>query len=246
VDDTPKQLCDLSIQNVTVRSTSNKRFTIPITIEIDNHTENAKALIDSGAEGLFIDETYARKWRKEPLKRQIRVRNVDGTLNSNGEIKEKCLITFRCDDKPMTEWFYVTSTGDQSLILGLPWLEKRNPIIDWKDKTLEIPTSLGDNGRTSLGKRAAATIAQIDAETSVMEEDLVVRYLSRNGRPSPRITEMVWEDDDLDSLQWKEEIFEVLVGKFTMAQKIDQKYRKPEEEVKLPPEYAQWETVFER
>ena len=36
----------------------------------------------------------------------------------------------------MTEWFDVTTIGDQDLILGLPWLEKHNPIINWKEKTL--------------------------------------------------------------------------------------------------------------
>ena len=81
-----------------------------------------------------------------------------------------------------------------------------------------------------------------------MNEDLVVRYLSRNGSPSPRITEMVWDGDNLDCMQWKEETFNdtVEIGKFTMAQKIDQKYRKPEEEVRLPPEYMEYASVFEK
>ena len=45
----------------------------------------------------------------------------------------------------MTEWFHVTNTGDQNLILGLPWLTKRNPIINWRGKSLEIRTSTGDS-----------------------------------------------------------------------------------------------------
>ena len=69
---------------------------------------------------------------------QIRVRNVDGMINANGNIKEKCLIMFRIGDKEMTKWFHVTNTGDQNLILGLPWLTKRNPIINWRGKSLEI------------------------------------------------------------------------------------------------------------
>ena len=66
----------------------------------------------------------------------IKVRNIDGTYNESGAITEKCLINF--NDKTMTEWFYVTTLGDQNLILGLPWLEKHNPNIDWKEKTLEF------------------------------------------------------------------------------------------------------------
>ena len=100
-------------------------------------TEPLNALIDCGAEGLFIDKKIASNWTKKNIQ-PIRVRNVDGTENVDGRITEKCLITFYICGKRLTEWFYVTVLGDQSLILGLPWLEKHNPIIDWADKTLEF------------------------------------------------------------------------------------------------------------
>jgi hypothetical protein len=51
----------------------------------------------------------------------------------------------------MTEWFYVTMLGDQDLILGLPWLEKQNPMIDWAKKTLEFRSSKKDNVTTWYG-----------------------------------------------------------------------------------------------
>ena len=81
-----------------------------------------------------------------------------------------------------------------------------------------------------------------------MEEDLVVQYLSHNGSLSPRIAEMVWDGDNLDCMQWKEETFNdtVEIRKFTMAQKINQKYCKPEEEVKLPPEYVEYSSIFDK
>ena len=94
---------EVIIQNVTVRSPSNKHFTILITIETTEKTEDAHALIDCGAEGLFVDVSYAKRWRKELLKHWIRVRNIDGTINANGNIKEKCLIMFRIGDEEMTE-----------------------------------------------------------------------------------------------------------------------------------------------
>ena len=59
---------------------------------------------------------------------------------------------------------------------------------------------------------------------------------------------MVWDGGNLDCMQWKEETFDdtVCIRKFTMAQKIDQKYCKPEEEVKLPPEYEEYSSIFEK
>ena len=47
----------------------------------------------------------------------------------------------------MTKWFHITNTGDQNLILGLPWLTKRNPIINWRGKSLEIHTSTSDSNQ---------------------------------------------------------------------------------------------------
>jgi hypothetical protein len=95
-------------------------------------------LKDCGAEGLFINKSIAHKWRRSILKSPIKVRNIDGTYNENRAITERCLIPFRIKDKIMTEWFYITTLGDQNLILGLPWLEKHNPIINWTEKTLEF------------------------------------------------------------------------------------------------------------
>jgi hypothetical protein len=53
----------LDLSHVTVRSISNQRFSIPIKVETVENTEEITALIDSGAEGLFIDKSIAHKWR---------------------------------------------------------------------------------------------------------------------------------------------------------------------------------------
>ena len=47
-----------------------------------------KALLDSGATGLFIDTTFAREkgFKIEKLKKSLLVRNVDGTVNAGGAI----------------------------------------------------------------------------------------------------------------------------------------------------------------
>ena len=69
-DSTPTD--SLDIAHVTVRSTSNRRISIPVKVETDQNTEPLKALIDCGAEGLFIDKKIASKWRKRKI-RPIRV-----------------------------------------------------------------------------------------------------------------------------------------------------------------------------
>jgi len=52
--------------------------------KLENHKGVAiKALLDSGATGLFIDIVFAKKkgFKMERLKNPLLVRNVDGTVN---------------------------------------------------------------------------------------------------------------------------------------------------------------------
>ena len=171
----------LNLSHVTVWSISNQQFSIPIKVETVENTEEITALVDCGAEGLVIDKSITHKWRKGILKTPIKVRNVDGTYNENGAITERCLIPFRIKDKTMTEWFYVTPIGDQDLILGLPWLEKHNPIINWKEKTLEFRSSSEDKAKAFIQNLAR----EQEEITLIKDEDLVVQYLKSHRGPEP-------------------------------------------------------------
>jgi hypothetical protein len=89
--------------------------------------------------------------------------------------------TLQINDRIMTEWFYVTALGDQNLILGLPWLEKHNPIIDWMEKTLEFRNSQEDKVKAFI-----RSLAQEQEETMLIEDkDLVVWYLKSHRGPKP-------------------------------------------------------------
>jgi hypothetical protein len=222
MDSTPTDSLDLS--HVTVRSISNRRFSIPIKVETVENTEEITALIDSGAEGLFIDKSIAHKWRMSILKSPIKVRNVDGTYNENGAITERCLIPFRINDKIMTEWFYVTALGDQNLILGLPWLEKHNPIIDWTEKTLEFQNSQEDKAKAFI-----RSLAQEQEETMLIEDkDLVVRYLKSHRGPEPS-DQLYTPFEDIG--RWNEEQPDIAIRNYSPAQQMEHKYNAKQEDV---------------
>jgi hypothetical protein len=236
---------NIAIQNVIVRSTNHKRFSIPITIESENTTETTTALVDCGAEGLFVDISIAHKWRKQKLARPIKVRNVDGSFNKEGEIKERCLITFDCNGRKLTEWFCVTAIGNQNLILGLPWLEKHNPIIDWKEKTLEFRDSDKDIIRTSI----RSLCLKIDDEEAMPEQDeeIVIRYIKSQMGPELADFERWLNGSIYENDQWIEEMMDPInIRRFSPAQQMEHKYHRTEEEVMLPPEYTKWKKVFEK
>jgi hypothetical protein len=45
-------------------------------------------------------------------------------------------LKFKLGGQMFNEQLYVTRLGKQKIILGFPWLHKRNPIIDWKKEEI--------------------------------------------------------------------------------------------------------------
>ena len=102
---------------------------IPVTVD---RTVETLALIDSGAGGTFIDETFARN-HNLPLTRLINpipVYNVDGTRNKQGEITQYAWKELSIAGVTHHARLLVTSLGKESIILGLPWLRRTNAQID--------------------------------------------------------------------------------------------------------------------
>jgi hypothetical protein len=99
-----------------------------------------KALIDSGAQGLFIDKDFVieNNFPTLPLRQPIIAMNVDGTRNKRGEITHYTVIELTIQGHQFKERCLVTGLGKDHLILGLPWLRRVNPDIDWGSGTCKI------------------------------------------------------------------------------------------------------------
>ena len=99
-----------------------------------------KALIDSGAQGIFMDEQFTKKHRLPLLRlnKEIRVSNVDESLNKNGPIKFHTQLPTKIDGKTISTQFLISNLGKEDVILGLPWLDKINPKVDWTNKSIKI------------------------------------------------------------------------------------------------------------
>jgi hypothetical protein len=99
----------------------------------DGRVRRARAMIDSGAEGIFLNRKYVKKNRLEcvHLQRPIPVFNIDGTLNKDGSIEETVSVQVEGSGHVENLRCFVTELGDDDMILGLPWLEKHNPDVDW-------------------------------------------------------------------------------------------------------------------
>jgi dUTP pyrophosphatase len=117
-----------------------KSIRIPISILTELKASPVLALIDSGAQGKFINKNLVKtlQWREEPLNNSIKVYNVDGTPNELEYINSAVTTKIKIANQIFEETFLVTQIGNQDIILGIDWLQQRNPFINWKTGSIRI------------------------------------------------------------------------------------------------------------
>ena len=114
-------------------------FRISISFLVGHQKVETKALIDSGAKGAsFINSKFVQENQipTKRLSRPIPIQNVDGTVNKAGEIERYLKVSMEVYGKTCEVTLLETSLGQETVILGYPWLRQENPNIDWKQHKL--------------------------------------------------------------------------------------------------------------
>ena len=116
-----------------------------------------EALLDSGATGLVMSSEFAKKqgFKLKKLERPMQVKNVDGSFNREGPIENTVEVNIYY--KGHTERTEIDVIGGQkwSVILGMPWLARHNPEIDWRTgevKMTRCPEECGKQWRPVQSK----------------------------------------------------------------------------------------------
>jgi len=140
--------------------------------KIDTHEGiMIKALLDSGATGIFMDrQTAARhRFKLQKLERPIAVRNVDGTNNSGGAITHQveCNVFYKGHMERIR--IDVCDLEKTEVILGMSWLAAHNPEINWETGEVKMtrcpPLCGGKSQKKEKVKRVATE-----------EEEKIVRW----------------------------------------------------------------------
>ena len=108
------------IKSIITADTKEHSFCIPVKLGI----VELKALIDSGAQGTFINQQLATRLglTTQQLCKAITARNVDGTDNATGNITEITHLDLEVAGRIEPIMFMIAGLGEDDIILGHPWL----------------------------------------------------------------------------------------------------------------------------
>jgi hypothetical protein len=122
-----------------VLSSKQNVLVVPITFANLEGVKQGVALVDSGATECFIDMKTAQCWGLPTrwLVYPRKIYNVDGMENKAGKITRSCMLRVHKGKKQAHQRFFITSLGNDCVILGYPWLEEFNPEIDWSARTMK-------------------------------------------------------------------------------------------------------------
>ena len=103
-----------------------------------------EALLDSEATGLVMTSEFAKKqgFKLKKLERPMNVRNMDESLNKEGPIEHTVEVNiYYQGHREMTE-IDVIEGQKWTVILGMLWLARHNPKIDWRMGEVKITRCL--------------------------------------------------------------------------------------------------------
>ncbi|OMH82806.1 Retrotransposon-derived protein PEG10, partial [Zancudomyces culisetae] len=100
------------------------------------------AMIDSGASGIFIDSDFVKNKGIPIIKKpnSVPVEFVDGTQMTGGPITHESKQLLLQANRTHWEYikFEILPSTHADIILGLPWLEKHQPTILWKQRMIKF------------------------------------------------------------------------------------------------------------
>ena len=109
------------------------------------------------------------------LENPLVVYNIDGTLNKTGTIRKYVDLPMTINGRRTTERLLVTGLGKLKIILGFPWLNEQNPVIDWKLGTVSFPEKKKINWKQIIGTK----IPKASLKEEVDEENWKNRMINR-------------------------------------------------------------------
>ncbi len=111
----------------------NHAIKTPVTIQTSQERVTKRALLDSRATESFIHPQLAKELTLTTylLDKPRQVQNVDGTSNWLEKVTKEAKFQVFHESHCQTHHFLIADIGEDDIILGYPFFEAANPMIDW-------------------------------------------------------------------------------------------------------------------
>jgi len=184
-----------------------------------------KALLDSGATGMFMDKRMAarHRFKLQKLERPIAVRNMNGINNSGRAITHQIEANMYYKGHVERMRMDVCNLGKTEIILGMPWLAAHNPEINWETGEIKmikcLPLCGGvrmkEEERKKRGKRVAT-----------LEEEKIVKWAIDDKKDWRRKEEIKEDHREIKEISKVEEsVWEGRVGENADKKSLGSCYR---------------------
>lgn len=112
---------------------------VPIRLEGKVSGRTARIMLDCGSSGNFVSLKFARKMslRLVESRRRHDVRLPNGDILKVEALIPKAAVRIAAGMKERVTLMVADLAVDADIVLGMPWLTKHNPDIDWQSRTLE-------------------------------------------------------------------------------------------------------------
>ena len=109
---------------------------IKLAASLDSHS--ATVLVDSGATTNFIDEAYVQRHSiaTEPTQQVQTITLGDGSQRRTDRITLP--LEVRIDTYTDRIRFVIVPLAGCDAVLGMPWLQSHNPVIDWRAQSIDV------------------------------------------------------------------------------------------------------------
>jgi len=182
-----------------------------------------ETLLDSGATGLVMSSEFAQKqgFQLKKLERLINVRNVDKSLNKEEPIKYTVKVNIYFKGHRERTEIDVIGSQKWTVILGMPWLARHNPEIDWRTGEVIITRCLEEcrkQWRLEQGKSGWQKQKEKEAKAEVGRKQEERKKRKQRGKKMVKIKRVAeeWEiwDEKKEAAKSEEEAKELVPEKF--------------------------------
>ena len=120
-----------------------------VTVKIGLEGITVETLLDSRATGLVMSSEFAKKqgFKLKKLERLMNVRNVNRSLNKEEPIENTVEVNIYYQRHRERTEIDVIGGQKWMVILGMLWLARHNPEIDWRTGEVKITRCLEECGK---------------------------------------------------------------------------------------------------